>query len=715
MNMKKVPFIVLVLLGAALILAACSPCETPTPITIVETVEVPITMEPEEAVEVPFLELWKGSGHADASAEAFRHWDEDDPQEIPISCAKCHSEYGYLDFIGADGSEAGVVNQAAPIGSVITCVTCHNDATMQIDSVVMPSGLELSGLGNESRCMQCHQGRESTVSVNARIEEAGVEDDVVSEDLGFANIHYYAAAASKYGTLAKGGYEYEGKTYDENFPHVDAYDTCIECHDPHTLEVEVAECTTCHTGVSEVEDLKDVRMPGSLVDFDDDGDLEEGIYYEIVGLQEKLYAAIQAYATEVVGTPVVYDPFAYPHFFIDTNANGAADEAEATYPNKYASWTPRLLKATYNYQVSQKDPGGFAHGGKYIIQLLWDSTEDLNSVLSAPVGLTGAHRINHGHFAGSEEAFRHWDDDEPPTVPASCSRCHSAEGLPVYLTEGVSITQPISNGFTCSTCHNDLTTWTRYEAGPVTFPSGATVDSGDANMNLCMNCHQGRESGASVDRALAGLPADTVSESIRFINTHYFPAGAIIFGTEVQGGYEYPGKTYVGRFEHVGPYSTCTACHDTHQLTVKAEQCGACHEGIESVEDLENIRISTVDYDDDGDSAEGLAGEIATMREALHAAIQAYAEGTGNPIVYDAHTYPYFFADTDGDGQPGPGEANYGNRYQAWTPRLLKAAYNYQYATKDPGAFAHNGKYTLELLYDSIQDLGGSVAGMVRP
>jgi len=37
---------------------------------------------------------------------------------------------------------------------------------------------------------------------------------------------------------------------------------------------------------------------------------------------------------------------------------------------------------------------------------------------------------------------------------------------------------------------------------------------------------------------------------------------------------------------------------------------------------------------------------------------------------------------------------------------LLRAAYNYQYAMKDPGAFAHNGKYVIQALYDSLEDLG---------
>ena len=66
-------------------------------------------------VEIPNLEEWLLSAHADAEAEAFTHWDEDDPPEIPTSCARCHSMPGHLDFLGADGSEPGVVDQPAPL------------------------------------------------------------------------------------------------------------------------------------------------------------------------------------------------------------------------------------------------------------------------------------------------------------------------------------------------------------------------------------------------------------------------------------------------------------------------------------------------------------------------------------------------------------------------------------------------------------------------
>lgn len=723
----------------SLMLGACGSQETPTPLVIKETVEVEVpvmvTPGPGDVKEIPFEEAWASSGHADFEAEAFTHWDEDDPAVVEAACAKCHSEGGYLDFLGADGTAAGVVDNDAAIGTSVTCVTCHNEVTVVMDSVVMPSGLEITGLGDESRCMQCHQGRESSVSVNARIEELGLGDDDTSEELGFVNIHYYAAAAIKYGTEAKGGYEYEGNSYDAFFTHVEGYSTCIDCHNSHTLEVKVSECTTCHTGVASEEDLVNIRMIGSLVDYDGDGDVEEGIAAEIAGLQEMLYTALQAYASEVSGAAIAYDSVAYPYFFIDTNEDGEAGEDEANYGNQYASWTPRLLKAAYNYQVSQKDPGGYAHGGKYIIQLLYDSIADLNTVLSSPVDLSAANRIDDGHFAGSEEPFRHWDEDEPAVVEAECSRCHSATGLPLYITEGAEITQPTANGFLCSTCHNDLATYTRYEVASVTFPSGAVVDSGDANTNLCMNCHQGQLSGVDVDEFIAeahpvdeeGVADETVVAGLdqlsdlatRDANPHYFAAGATLFGTEAKGGYEYEGKTYLGRFAHVQGFDTCTSCHSAHGLDVKAQACSGCHPTVTDVETLETIRgpNSTDDYDGDGDTAEGLADEIDTVRQALYAAIQAYAaeDEALDAIIYSSPDYPYWFIDTDANGAVDPGEAIYPNQYKTWTPRLFKAAYNYSWSTKDPGAFVHNGKYILQLLIDSIEDLGADASGFTRP
>jgi hypothetical protein len=684
--------------------------------------EPPPPVEP-VVKEVPYQEQWANSPHNDATAEAFNHWNEDDPKEVPANCAKCHSTPGYQDFLGADGSAVGAVDAAAPIGTTIQCVACHNPATATMNSVTFPSGVEIMDLGPQSRCMVCHQGRASKVQVDAAIEKnASLDDpDSVGAELGFVNIHYFAAAATRLGTEVKGGYEYDGKTYDARFDHVAGVDTCIGCHNPHTLEIKLDTCKTCHTGVNSPEDLKAIRMAGSLVDYDGDGDTSEGIASEIEGLQAMLYQAIQAYAIEKAGAAIVYDAVTYPYFLSDANGNGAVDAGEGN----YTAWTGRLLRAAYNYQTSIKDPGAFAHGGKYIIELLYDSIEDLNTVISTPVDLSQAHRLDAGHFASSEEPFRHWDAEG--LVPGDCAKCHSAEGLPTFLGEasrnrdgvtGTNIAVDVSSGLNCATCHNDLATFTRREVLKVKFPSGAVLDIGDPDSNLCLSCHQGRESGLSLNRAITAAAVeddDTVSERLRFANPHYFAAGATLFGADANGAYQYAGKAYNGRNQHVPAFSTCIQCHNAHALTVNIQQCSVCHAGVATIEDVQNIRMDTaaaVDHDGDGDTTEGIANEIATVNEKLYAAIQEYAATkAGTAILYAGDAYPYFFSDANANGQRDEGEG----AYATWTARLLRAAYNYQWVAKDPGAFAHNGDYILQVLYDSLEDLGGDTTGLNRP
>lgn len=664
-----------------------------------------------QSVDLPYIEaLWKVSGHADGTAEAFNDWNDSTPPQVPVTCARCHSTPGYLDYLGADGSAAGVVDKPAPIGTVIDCTACHNEVTDTLSSVTFPSGVEVKDLGPEARCMQCHQGRESKVSVDNLISTAGLADpnklDTASTALKFLNIHYYAAGATLYGGIAKGGYQYDGKSYDVKFAHVQGVDTCIDCHDQHSLEVRLEACASCHTGVKTKEDLRKVRTAGSGHDYDGDGDLTEGIAGEIEGLQAALYAAIQAYA-KAAGVPIAYDSHTNPYFFKDTNGNGQVDPNEATSANKYAPWTPRLLKAAFNYQVSLKDPGAFAHNAKYVIQLLFDSIEDLDPALVAKLTRNDA-----GHFAGSEEPWRHWDKDGK--VSGSCSKCHSAAGLPFYLQEGVAASQPLSNGMMCTTCHNSLPEFTRYVAKTVLFPSGAKLDTGDAGSNLCINCHQGRESTVSVSAAIAGLDLDTVATKLKFLNVHYFAAGATLFGTLAKGAYEYDGKTYAGRMTHVSSHDTCTECHETHTGALKAQSCSStfCHGTAKP----ENIRKDLRDFDGDGSKTEGLAHEIDDLAGILYGAIRDYAANIVKaPIVYDSQANPYFFSDANGNGQRDEGEVSYAN----WTPRLLLAAYNYQYAQKEPGAFAHNGKYMIQILNDSLADLGTKVpvdmTKMIRP
>ena len=46
-----------------------------------------------------------------------------------------------------------------------------------------------------------------------------------------------------------------------------------------------------------------------------------------------------------------------------------------------------MLKAAYNCQVSLKNPGAFAHHRQYMIQVLYDSLEDIAG--QVPIDMTG--------------------------------------------------------------------------------------------------------------------------------------------------------------------------------------------------------------------------------------------------------------------------------------------------------------------------------------
>ena len=76
---------------------------------------------------------------------------------------------------------------------------------------------------------------------------------------------------------------------------------------------------------------------------------------------------------------------------------------------------------------------------------------------------------------------------------------------------------PASNGFECKTCHDEANFPNRLAVTSVPFPSGVSLTFStqkDANgalipvdANLCIECHQGRESTVTVNNALAAFAA----------------------------------------------------------------------------------------------------------------------------------------------------------------------------------------------------------------
>lgn len=320
------------------------------------------------------IQDWFRSAHADAAAEAFRHWDED--EEIRPACAACHSGEGFRDFHGLDGTAAGSVEGPIDPGGVVDCGTCHHAGLAEIESVTFPSGLEHPVQGVEASCMTCHQGRTAGKDVSAAIGNFAL--DTPNPELRFINPHYATAAASWLGGYGGAGYHYEDRDYSGRFFHARPVSTCNSCHEPHTLEVAFEPCLTCHQADSP-EDIRIARQS-----YDGSGDTSVGIRSDIQANASTLLDMIKAYTADVVGHPVIYDGTRYPYFFSDANGDGMIDEADGK-PVVYNAWTPRSLRTAYNWKLVTSDPGNYAHNPPYALELLYDSIADLADPLGRDV------------------------------------------------------------------------------------------------------------------------------------------------------------------------------------------------------------------------------------------------------------------------------------------------------------------------------------------
>ena len=217
-------------------------------------------------------------------------------------------------------------------------------------------------------------------------------------------------------------------------------------------------------------------------------------------------------------------------------------------------------------------------------------------------------------------------------------------------------------------------------------------------------------------------------------DAHYDSGAATRFGSDAGNGtngmgiwYGQTADDYVGFDEHnptaagstPDEMSKCTFCHMgpdySHSFRpeeIFAAQCASCHTEVSGT-NLEEIRKddagTAVDYDGDTDLLEPIKDEIESFKDALVAEMAIYGSafyrdagthaGTHDVVYNESQDRWYVDEDDSGDYTSGD------TRWRKWDEHFSRALYNLAFLHDEPGYYAHNPKYVLQLLYDTIDNL----------
>jgi len=306
-----------------------------------------------------------------------------------------------------------------------------------------------------------------------------------------------------------------------------------------------------------------------------------------------------------------------------------------------------------------------------------------------------------------------WTTYDFKSRSGDCNRCHTTTGFLKYITNNNdSAAWSIAADKTkevlmCSACHLNYSYALR-TTGPVTanYAGGVTVYPDIGTSNLCLNCHAGRASGASV------MNVQRNYTSAAFVNSHYLTAGGTLFG---EIGYEFTGRDYTdpGFYAHrfIGTADSrgkaavaagsgpCVGCHLANKTqpgekhTFKPYivsgsklsptcETSACHGPTSS---------TPIPRDQDW-----LKNSWQLQYQDALAALKYILANNSYRKLDFINSSPYF-TNKKWHSIEGPvadivvsGMNNMG------------AAFNYNLLIHDKGGVAHNRYYTRRLLYDSI-------------
>jgi hypothetical protein len=308
---------------------------------------------------------------------------------------------------------------------------------------------------------------------------------------------------------------------------------------------------------------------------------------------------------------------------------------------------------------------------------------------------------------------------------AGCQNCHTNEGFIDYVKTGkvdadAYVANPSQQG--CFTCHDPHGTgdMSLRTVKAVTLVDDEVFDGGDGN--LCANCHQARRAGATEVKA---SPARAISSHF---GGHHGPQANMLAGS---GAFEFPGRTYSSSVHLRVVKDTCVACHMAlpegryslspnvggHSFNVLGEVheeekanttgCLACHADIKQVPGQEIFdKTADADYDNDG--------TIEPLQAEVQGVLDYFVNEKGTGLLQNTNP-PMFKKDAKASFHDlGSGWAN--SRNGDYTEAQVAALFNYKMIVEDRSLGVHNAKYTIQVLYDSIEALRpGSGTSARRP
>ena len=280
--------------------------------------------------------------------------------ETRAACAQCHDGQGFVDYI-----KAGKVPPTQNYADVtkITCATCHdphsveNPHQLRTMDVTLANGEEVTGAGNGTICINCHQARQNAV-------------EYTNNYLKNLSTHYGPHHGPQGDILAGKNAITFGQTIYSS-PHLAATtDACVRCHmypgttDPdgnvilvgsHTFNMSVdgvdnvQACADCHGNFGpEFSDKK--CYINDTADLDGDG-VANGLQIEIEGLLNQLKALLPQ----------------------DANGNVVIADSSVTLAE---------AQAGYNYFMVEDDGSLGIHNPRFVFGILKASIEALGGTVA---------------------------------------------------------------------------------------------------------------------------------------------------------------------------------------------------------------------------------------------------------------------------------------------------------------------------------------------